>query len=87
MSVFSARPVNGHCLSIKPGGGTSRGLGGQCQPRLFIQATGTGQWSLHLRRGLPRGTWIVISRAFDATGRSETTFSQADHNLAVVRVG
>ncbi len=87
VSVFSAHPVNGHCLSIKPGGGTARGPGGRCEPRIFIQAAGTNQCSLHLRRGLPRGTWIVVSRAFDTTGLSETSFSRADHNLAVISVG
>jgi hypothetical protein len=86
VSIVSARAVNGHCLSIKPGGGTSRGPGGRCQPRIFISAAGAGNWSLHLGRGLPRGTWIVISRAFDTTGLSETSFSRATHNLAVVQV-
>ncbi len=32
-------------------------------------------------------TRLVISRAFDTTGLSETTFRRSDHNLAVVHVG
>jgi hypothetical protein len=45
---------------------------------------GTSTRSLHLKRNLPRGTWLVVSRAFATTGLSETSFSTRDHNRAVV---
>jgi hypothetical protein len=42
-----------------------------------MAATGIAKWSFKLKAVLPPGRYVVYSRAIDATGLAETTFSRA----------
>ncbi len=48
--------------------------------RRFIRVRGTGRWRLRLPRGLPRGRYVVFSRATDNEGARERRFSALDRN-------
>jgi hypothetical protein len=47
----------------------------RCQPRGFLAAKGTNRWSFTLERRLPKGRYVLYSRATDYAGLSETTFT------------
>lgn len=84
-----ARLARRACLSVGAGGRVSTTLPdrrGRCRPRRFVRASGTARWTLTLARALPRGTWVVFSRAVDRAGHRETTFSARDGNRAVLRI-
>jgi hypothetical protein len=41
---------------------------GKCRAQRFVVATGTTQWQLNLPKKLPRGTYVVRTRAIDLAG-------------------
>jgi hypothetical protein len=41
---------------------------GGCTPRRYVVASGTTAWQLKLPKGLPRGTYLVRTRAVDFAG-------------------
>jgi hypothetical protein len=43
----------------------------QCTPTSFLRATGLTRWKLTLKRHLPKGSYIAISRATDNAGNVE----------------
>ena len=57
-----------------------------CSKRRWLRANGTTIWRLTLNRALPRGRYIILSRATDTDGARETTFSAKDGNRRTVRV-
>ena len=63
----------------------SKARKGACTQRWLV-ATGTAKWSLKLRRKLPKGRYVLYSRATDGAGLSETKFSAADGNRVTFRV-
>jgi hypothetical protein len=79
--------VSGCVIGSDSAGGTGRGNGAD---GIAIVAS-LGVHVDAVIQGFPEGNTIVGNggngESGDATRRSETTFSQADHNLAVVRVG
>jgi hypothetical protein len=44
-----------------------------CTPTTFVTASGTNHWTLKLKRHLPKGNYVAISRAVDTAGHVETT--------------
>ncbi|MEZ5100035.1 MAG: hypothetical protein R3C15_09605 [Thermoleophilia bacterium] len=54
-------------------------VGGACAP-LFLRARGTTSWRRALPATLPPGRYLVLSRAVDADGLAETSFSAQDGN-------
>jgi uncharacterized delta-60 repeat protein len=54
--------------------------GGCARFRRFVRADGTTRWHLRLRRGLPRGRYLLYSRATDDRGTREKRFSVRDRN-------
>jgi 6-phosphogluconolactonase (cycloisomerase 2 family) len=59
---------------------------GRCKPRGWLKATGTTAWSFRLKRRLPKGRYVLYSRAVDAAGKTESTFSVAKGNEALFKV-
>jgi hypothetical protein len=53
---------------------------------IWIRARGTRHWSLALRRTLPAGRYVVLSRATIAAGFAEARFSARDGNQRTLRV-
>jgi hypothetical protein len=57
----------------------ARAKKGACTQR-WLTATGTSKWSFKLSRRLPKGRYVLYSRATDSAGLSETAFSSGDRN-------
>lgn len=51
-----------------------------CSGRVWVRARGTRSWRLSLSRSLPRGRYVVYSRAVIRAGFPEASFSQRDRN-------
>lgn len=59
---------------------------GVCDRAVWLRADGTSRWRFKLARGLPRGRYVVYSRATNAAGLSERSFSRKDGNRIAFRV-
>lgn len=57
-----------------------------CAEPVWLRAQGRQQWSLALRRALPRGRHVVISRAVTANSVAEGRFGKRDGNRRTLRV-
>jgi uncharacterized delta-60 repeat protein len=55
-------------------------------PRLFLKARGSKKWKYKLKRRLPKGRYVVYSRAVDKLGLAENRFSRKDRNRYAFRV-
>ncbi len=60
--------------------------GGRCARHVWSPARGTRTWRLSLRRPLPRGRYLVYSRAVTGAGFREASFSARDRNLVTFEV-
>jgi hypothetical protein len=70
VTVAIARTHGKRCQPV-----TSKGrLGhtGSCAPKGFLVATGTKSWHIRLPKGLPRGTYLVRTRAIDFAGNVQS---------------
>jgi hypothetical protein len=62
---------------------TSRG---RCtEPTRFLRARGTTKWSYKLRRALPKGSYVLFSRATDNAGHVQAGFGSANRKRFRVR--
>ena len=59
---------------------------GACTKRIWLRAAGTSPWVLRLRRALPRGRYVALSRATDLAGRREGAFTRLRGNRISFRV-
>lgn len=76
------------CLELKNAKGqfkTVKAKRGNC-PLLWLQAKGTAKWSFKLKTVLPPGRYVVYSRAVEASGLAEETFSRAAGNRFAFRL-
>jgi len=73
-----ALTARGRWRSYRPAGRT-------CAPRFLLVARGTAKWSRQLKRRLPRGRYVITSRATDDAGQSEVGFSTRLGNRRTVR--
>jgi uncharacterized delta-60 repeat protein len=71
--------ANARFKTVKPKTGEA------CPPR-WLTAKGTGIWSFKLNADLPAGRYVVYSRAVDAGGLAETSFSRQAGNRFAFRV-
>ena len=71
--VSIVRRAGKRCESLTSNGRWKRyaATGRKCSPRLSLAAKGTTRWSLALRRKLPKGTYVIASRATDNAGQGE----------------
>jgi hypothetical protein len=76
------------CRTLGSGGrfATRKLSGKKCVLAGFLKAKGTGKWTFKLRHRLPRGRYVLYSRATDSAGHSEAAFTLAAGNRAAFRV-
>jgi hypothetical protein len=81
-----ARASAAACSVLKPSGKLKkvRKVAGKCRPH-FLRAKGTTSWSLKLKRRLPKGNYVVYSRATDNAGQRQAGFNRANRRLFKVR--
>lgn len=86
--VGGARVSSAKCLALRRGGRfkSVKRRHGKCSRPTFVRAKGTTRWSFKLSTGLPRGTYVLFSRAVDRTGKKETSFSARRGNERGFRV-
>jgi hypothetical protein len=58
----------------------------RCDKPVWRRAKGTARWSFKLRKGLPKGRYVLYSRATNRAGVSESRFRAADRNRLAFRV-
>ena len=58
-----------------------------CDRPVWLRARGTTRWRLGLRKALPSGRYVLMSRATIAAGFPEARFSARDGNRVVFRAG
>ena len=87
-SVASVQPARcwrvggtGRLIAVKPARIAKKPA---CVATGFLRATGTARWTFTLRRPLPKGRYVVTSRATDTTGTRETTVSKANRRAFTV---
>ena len=67
-------------------GSLRKGSGRRCNRPVWLRAEGTRRWSFALRSALPRGRYVLYSRAtISAGGFREASFSARDRNRIVFR--
>jgi spore coat-associated protein N len=77
------------CFWLKNGKARFKRTGARrrkCGKQLWLRARGTTSWRFKLSRPLPRGTYVLYSRATDNAGLSEQRFTSGDRNRIRFRV-
>ena len=64
-----------------------RPSGQRCKPRFLLRAKPDTYWRMRLPRTLPKGRYMITSRATDSAGQRETRFSANRGNLRRLDVG
>lgn len=59
---------------------------GRCAEPVWLKAGGTTSWRYRLSERLPRGTFVIVSRATDGKGQTETSRTRDDRNLVQFKV-
>jgi hypothetical protein len=59
---------------------------GRCTKVRWLRAQGTRRWRFKLRKTLPRGRYVIYSRALDKSGVPEQSFTARDRNRQVIRL-
>ena len=68
ISVAITRKVGKRCQSLKRNGRLGRATA--CR-QIWLPAKGSKKWTFRLRHQLPRGTYVVSTRAADSAGNIE----------------
>jgi hypothetical protein len=74
------RVQGGHCRHMTAAGRLGRS--GSCSSANWLKASGTNNWSYHIRRKLPKGRYRLHRQAVDAAGNTERAQAL---NLAIRR--
>jgi hypothetical protein len=69
----------------KPGFKRMKPRGKQC-PQRWLTVKGTQKWSFKLKGRLPAGRYVVLARAVDGLGGTESTFSRKLRNRYAFRI-
>lgn len=85
--VAITRARGSRCYSLNTRGRWTRSIrrSGRCIPRVFLLAEGAERWSLRIRRPLPRGAYVVHSRAVDNAEQAEPLFGPANSRVLRLR--
>lgn len=75
------------CRRLRPSGRIGRAVraSAPCIAAGFLAASGTARWTFNLVRPLPRGRYVIVSRAFGAAG-AEKSYTAAARNRRVFTV-
>jgi hypothetical protein len=84
--AIAERAGGGRCRYLSANGRLGPRVG--CRRPTYISASGTSRWSLRSRARLPRGTYVVRSRAIDAAGNVERKhrLRGRDRNFVTLRL-
>jgi hypothetical protein len=84
--AVARRTGGGGCRYLQASG--RLGPGTSCRRPTYVAAAGTAAWSLRTARPLPRGTYVVRSRAIDAAGNVErkARLAGAKRNFVTVKI-
>jgi hypothetical protein len=74
------------CKQLTRAGTLKRPRRGTCAPTRFLAANGTSSWTFRLSKRLPKGRYVLVSRATDAAGNRERTFTAARGNRVTFTV-
>jgi hypothetical protein len=92
VTPLSSLVVNAHShqcrwlASLRGRFGRRASTHGICNSPIWLTARGKRHWSLHLRRPLPRGRYIVYIRVIDTAGVYDPIFSASHDSRFVLRV-
>jgi streptogramin lyase len=77
------------CQALSRGGRwlRYRRTGRRCKPRFLLRSKPEPYWRMHLPRTLPKGHYMITSRATDSAGQRESRFSAKRGNLRRLDVG
>lgn len=83
-----ARAARARCAWLAPNGKlrTMRRTRGRCLTPVWVPAKGTRRWRLRLRRKLPKGSYVLYSRAISRAGAPENRYSKRDRNRLALRL-
>lgn len=70
VSVAISRKVGNRCQPLMRSGNLGRASA--CTTHVWLRAKGSKTWSFRLRHQLPRGKYLISTRAIDAAGNIET---------------
>jgi hypothetical protein len=87
--VHVAAKKRGTCLLLRSNGKLKRTKAdkrNRCTKRIFLKAKGTTSWTFKLKKKLPKGSYVIFSRAIDKTGKLETHFSSSRGNRVTIKV-
>jgi len=82
-----ARAARKSCRALTSSGRLKRvaPVRGRCRPSIYLRAKGATKWSFTLRRRLPRGRYVLYSRATDKAGQRESGFKHGNRRAFRVR--
>jgi hypothetical protein len=80
-----AAKKRGKCLVLKSNGRLSSSKAdskNRCTKRVWLGAKGKASWTFKLKKKLPKGSYVLFSRAIDSKGKVESHFSAKRGNRA-----
>jgi hypothetical protein len=87
---IAVRKAGKGCLWLSSRAGDLRrvtpGRGGACDEPVWVRAKGNSDWSLRLRRKLPKGRYTLFTRAVTRNGVAEGDFGFRDGNMRRFRL-
>ena len=89
VEVALVRRVGRRCLWLRTARARfvrRRAVNGKCERQVWLRARGTTRWAYRIRRRLPRGRYVLYSRATDAAGVSEAVFTSRRRNRFALRL-
>jgi hypothetical protein len=84
--AVTSRKARKRCQVLRSNGRlkTGKRSGGRCRPS-FLKAKGTTNWSLKLRKRLPKGKYVAFARATDKAGQRQAGFPKGSRKAFRVR--
>jgi 6-phosphogluconolactonase (cycloisomerase 2 family) len=82
VDVAVTAPSGKACLRLAKGGNLKPG---DCKKPVWLRAKGTAKWRFALKKPLPKGRYVVRSRATDSAGHRERRFTAARGNRRAFR--
>lgn len=85
----AAKKKRGTCLLLQSSGrlkSSKADSKNRCTARMWLGAKGTTNWTFKLKKRLPKGSYVLFSRAFDKKGKAESHFSAPRGNRVAFKV-
>jgi hypothetical protein len=85
----AAKRKRGTCLLLQSSGSLKSSKAdskNRCTARKWLGAKGTTSWAFKLKKKLPKGSYVLFSRAIDKKGKVESHFSASRGNRVAFKV-